>query len=536
MLKLIIVDDEAVIRKGIITSIDWCSYDIEVVAEGINGRDGMDKVLINEPHILITDIRMPVMDGLELSRIVKEKLPTTKIIILSGYSDFPYAKEALKIGVNEYLLKPVGAEELISTVVKLRDQILQEQEKINLELSSYIFFNENLPYMQSRFSNELVNSEIPLNDSTYYEGNKFGISINGPEYQVLVIEIDNFVLLTENYLEKHKNLLKFGIINIISENLNLIATSAVVYGEGNSVLALININSDNKRNIKDVCIEIQFDIKKYMKVTVCIGMGGVYASLNNIPKSYVEAKKALKSKVFKGKNQVIIFDELGDDFKFISMTFPTQHSKQLLDCIKSMDYLNLNHIIDQIFIKFLETKLNYELIKNIIVKIIINALNLLEEIGVDFEKDLGKAFDPFIEIEKHETIEDIHVWVSGLFEHIIELVKKSKSESYRKIINIAMNYVNEHYSEDIKIQDITKGIYITPNYFSTVFKEEVGETFVDWLNSFRVEKAKALLKDIKLKTYEVAEKVGYNDYKYFSTVFKKYTGFTPKEFKEANNI
>lgn len=181
MIKVPIIDDEIVIRTGIKTSIDWESLGMVIVGEASNGKEGLEKALNLEPHIVLADVRMPIMDGLELSRILKEKRPGIRIVIISGYNDFIYAREALHLGVNEYLLKPIGADELIKIMVKQRDEILKELDALDKDKYLKRIFNENLPFLQSRFINALVKGEYKEMSCIIEKSRELGIDLSGGE-------------------------------------------------------------------------------------------------------------------------------------------------------------------------------------------------------------------------------------------------------------------------------------------------------------------------------------------------------------------
>ena len=531
MMGVMIVDDEAVVRKGIITSIDWDFYGISVVGEAANGKDGLAKALNLKPGIVITDIRMPVMDGLEFSARLREQMPEVKIIILSGYDDFSYARQALKLGVSEYLLKPVGADELIKLVVRLKDEICNESARINREISASTVFNENLPYIQSRFVQNIIKNQSSINEDIQEKAEKIQVDLKGPKYEVAIIDIDDFLLLTEFSSDKDKELLKFSVMNISEEILKSVASCIVCYSEFDYLIALLNTSGNNSRSIYDACKEIQFCVKKYLKITVTIGLGNVYEGLNGLRKSFNEAVTALGDKAFKGKDTIILAHEARRESSRQKI-YPNEKEKELINCLKCMDLEKINKLLDSISKQLMEDMVSFDMVKTVYVKLVIICGTQLEEMGIDVDRSMGCIFNPYKEVEKFETVEDLSRWVKNVFRSFIGIMLGKKSEKYKWIVKTAIEYMNDHYSENIRVEDIAEKVYVSPNYFSKVFKEETSENFTERLNKLRVEKAKLLLKDVRARTYEVAEQVGYNDYKYFNYVFKKYTGVSPGEYRK----
>lgn len=532
MIKMFIVDDESIIRTGIKNSIDWGSFDVEIAGEAKNGREALSKAIELNPDIVITDIRMPVMDGLELTQSLKEHVPNTKIIILSGYNDFEYAKKAIELGVCEYLLKPVGAEELVKLVLKLKDQIINESKKRDMEISAQLLFNENLPYIQSKFIDNLLKGENEDKKTILERAAILKTDLSGPKYQVIIIDVDDYLLITEYYPEKDKDLLKYSVLNIADEILSSNCNGSVFFSEFDYLIGIINVKNETKAAIIDICKEIQFCITRYLKLSVTIGIGSVSECLDDISVSYNEALISLRNKMYSGKSRIIHIDMIDKGHSNPPLHFSTEDEKELLNSLRTMNIENVYKIIDKLFTGFIETKAGYNHIKSVCLRLIMLSASALEEIGINVESPFGEDFQPDVEIKKYETIENIEEWLKSLFNSFINVMQENKNNKYKSIVKFSIQYINEHYSEAFSLCDVASKVYVTPNYLSKVFKQETGENFVEWINQFRINKAKTLLTDIGSKTYEIAEKVGYNDYKHFSYNFKKYTGYTPKEFKE----
>ncbi|BBI31254.1 response regulator transcription factor [Cohnella abietis] len=535
MIKLMIVDDESIIRKGIRTSIDWWALQVEIVGEARNGKQALELVEQLKPDIVLTDIRMPHMDGLEFAQQLKQQFPYIKIIILSGYDDFNYARKALKIGVTEYLMKPVGAEELTALVSRIGAEIAEEKRQNEKEQSNQFLMRENFPLIQRKWLNRLLKGETRINDAMLDKANQLRIPLDGPEYGVVVVDVDDFRLNTEHVSDREKELIHYSINNIVEEVFSSVFLCTACHSDFDNINVLLNANMQNKHRIMECCNEAQRCIARYMKLSVTIGVGNYVSQLSEIQESYRQAVYAMQCKVYRGKGQIIAYHEVESEIQGESskraVLLPSEDEKELLEYLSTMDKEKIDELLENRFTQFAQSFVSYENIKNISLKWVILAIAHLEQMGIDLSGSKQLVLNPYTEIEKYETTDDIQRWLGGLFTLFIDSIAAYKNVRYKNIVSVAIKYIQEHYSEEIRLEDISAQVFVTPNYFSRIFKEETGQHFTEWLNKYRVEKAKILLKDVSAKIYEVAERVGYNDYKYFTHIFKKATGLTPKEYR-----
>lgn len=532
MIKLLIADDEAVIRKGIQTSIDWSSYGVTVVGEAKNGKEALEKSVTLQPDIILTDIRMPIMDGLTFAKQIREILPTAKIIILSGYDDFEYAKQAIRIGVNDYVLKPFGAEELINLILKLKGQISEEREKREEDIRVNSIMDESKQLLQAKLIQILFKETY--DDYTYIYGKAklAKLDLNYSLFQVIVFNIDDQYFIMENLPHKDKEFIKNSALNIASEVLNEYVNGNFCISDLDYFVGLIGLEDDSCLDISNICEKIKDAIQKYLKITITIGIGNIYKNIKNIPTSYQEALYALRQKVYLGKNSVIHIKDVSSSAVQIHAPYPVDEEKQLLTALKAVDEDTIKDILSTTFSNFKENFVPEEEVKNYCVKLAVMFTNTVEEMGIDIYNVLGKNTNFYTDIKKYETIDDMERFISCLLNQLIQSLNIYKEQKYKHVVNIIIEYITKHYNENITLKSLSEIVYVTPNYLSKVFKEEIGENFVEWLNKFRIEKAKELLKSGNYKTYEIAEKVGYSDYKYFSYNFKKYTGENTRHYME----
>ncbi|MBB6730678.1 response regulator [Cohnella zeiphila] len=530
MFRMMIVDDEPLVRKGIATSIDWQEHGIEIVAEAGNGKDALQRLQSLPVDLVLADIRMPVMTGIEMSEQIKERYPDTAIVLLSGYEDFGYAKAALQIGIQNYLLKPASAEKLISVIVEIRDKKRQERQSLKQEMSRTRIFNENLPFLKYKLMSSLLKGELGAAEIEE-KSRTLQIDLQGPEYHILLLDIDDFWLFSEKQSQKQNEAFTFAVFNIAEETLLSYFSGFVCYGELNRLVALVS--SHKIHSLLAVCQEIQANVKRHLKLSVTIGIGQSCSSLADIRRSYQEAVQALKEKVYRGKGQVFLFaaNQRQDVFDGERSAPFTAEEKTMVRHLKLMDEKELLQSIRQYFLRFASENIPFVEVKHACVRLVFLFIQELEEIGSPKDVVFGPQFIPHVAIERFEVVADLEAWLARMAAKLVRHIEENHRNTFKRTVKEAIRYMEGHYDQPISLTEVSDHVNVTPAYFSKLFKEEMGITFVKWLNRLRVEKAKALLKETSLKTYEIAEKVGYYDYKYFSNTFRKYTGVSPRDYR-----
>ncbi|GKX32259.1 DNA-binding response regulator [Vallitalea longa] len=419
MIKMMIVDDEPLIRKGFTITIDWESYGIVIVGEAANGKEALVKIEKLEPDIIVTDIKMPIMDGIDLSKEITKKYSDIKIIILSGYNEFEYAQQILKTNACDYLLKPVNVEELIKLVIKLKGEIIKHKEKkeiINKKDKLIECYKDDI---KSKILKDILIPNYSSSNDILEQAKFIGLDLEGESYCVFIVKMDMEVAKGQRYLTKKQK----DIGNLIRDILQIYNFKGFICYTHYNFLACILVNNKELKNAYIQFYEnLKDNLSKSIEEKFCIGVGTICNNIHEISDSYKNAKYVLDNLTFLGKNSVVFYDN-----------------------------------------------------------------------------------------------------------------KDSNINKYKKIVKVAIDYVYANYDRNITLAQVAEFVLISPNYFSKIFKEETNKNFIDWLNELRIHKAKNLLKDPLLKIYEVAEKVGYSDYKYFSYNFKKYTGISAKDYREKNN-
>lgn len=535
MYKILIIDDDVMIRNGIKNSVQWMDMGIDGVFTAKSGIEGEELFKEHLPDIVLTDIRMPKMDGLELLERVKNIKSDTKVIVLSCYDDFSYAQTALKHGAFDYLLKTAGIIQLTDVIKRALSEINAETERKGFYSKIRSQLNVSLPLLKHRYLNELLwgfnSTDRLLNQLKFVE---VDVSFNG--YYIAVIEIDDFIRISEKMPEEERLLLKFRVMNIVEE---VLGNKGICFESKHEEFIIIYNMHDAQMNIIDksnfikTCEEINRNIALYLNITVSMGLSNCNSGLINVRKCYDDAKKALGHQLFFGKGCIICYDDVanfGTDLFFMDI----EDERNIISSLRVGDRKQLFETINYLFMKMeLCRNLKTENFYKICVELVSLASRVLSEYGMDIKDSFGRDIVYFEEVKKYKTFQEEKQWVLSVFEVAIDTILNTKILKAKKIVEAAVQYIDEHYSEDVTLEMIADMVYVSSNYLSRLFSNEVGQGFMEYITSKRIEKAKQLLGEKDSKAFDVGDRVGYENPQYFSRIFKKYTGMSPIEYKDS---
>lgn len=535
MYKLVIIEDELILRKNIIKKIEWEKYGFCVVGEAENGRDALDVIDCTNPDVIITDIDMPFMNGLELSKIVTEKCPMTKIIILSGFDDFRYAQQAVELNVVEYVLKPISSEELIKTLVKIKAQIDADKfKKENLEELKEHYL-KSLPVMKVNFLSSLLigkqRKEGILNKAAYYN-----INLTGKLFACAVVNIDNNKLTENDLMEDVAELNRYGVFNIMEEVICKYSMG-IVFSRDDYIVAIMKNDEKNieymVNKIFRVLEEVRQCIEKYMKFTVTIGVGSLCTNIENINESFLGGLSALEYRIVAGTNKLIYIEDLEPE-KMKKMIFDDNKEHMLLSSIKFGTEKDIHSAIEFLFVEISEIKTSFSDYQIYLIEILAAIIKMSKDLKLDFLLSLNPNYNIFVEIFKFNTIGEVKEWFEKICVKLMKSIGYRRKNSGKILVDKAKEYIKENYTDsELCLNKVSSFIHISPNYFGNIFKNETGETFVNYLLQLRMETAKDILCSTNYKNCQIAERVGFSDQYYFSHCFKKYFKNSPNEVRHS---
>ncbi|NLM11572.1 MAG: response regulator transcription factor [Clostridiaceae bacterium] len=537
MFKVMIIDDEPIIRKGIKNILNWKQFGCEICAEASDGEEGRTLIKKYRPDILITDIRMPEIDGLKMIKDVKDLIPDCKIIVLTGYRDFDYVQEALKLGVFDFVLKPSKIEELTAIVQRAVEELKRLKNRAEEFKKLKKLFEQNIPVLREKFLYDLMYEMYPNRQDILPRAELLGVNIT--EFFLLVIEIDTDE--NENLSQYDMNLYQFGIINTFMDVFSDCFDVINIPLKDRRVAFILQGMDDIKDSlgkINDKCSYFQELLVNCFGFTVTIAVSSEGRGIMQLPEKHRECMEALERKFYIGNNTVIFYNDLNVFFKFDDYSVLEKYQRLLLEGIKTGNESIVTKRVEDIFeyINSLEhSNMNY--LKNFYCGIInqINNIRLsVAQASNDRKVESINIVSLHSMINESDSIHELNELLKDVSLSITSKINNYNTKSIKLVLRNAIDYIHENYGKPITLNDVAEHVYVSTSYLSRMFKKELGKNFVDYLNGLRIEKAKELLMDPKYKTYEVAEIVGIPDAHYFSRLFKKYEGLSPTEYRDAS--
>lgn len=530
MLKLLLVDDEQPILDGLKYLIDWSQLGVNSIRTATNGRDALAVMNNFKPDIIITDIKMPFMDGLELIRTVKEELPETKCIVLCGYQDFEYARQAMKYGAIRYLVKPVEEEELIEIIEDISESMLNtNQEKERLEYLNRKLI-ESEPFLRNKLLYDIVSGETADLCDVSSKLKRFGINKFPQKFVCAVLEFeinDSIGGFTGEDLE----LVRFGVANIADELICSKANGFVFYMLKKQVIMIVDVSSFNPHILETLLRDIIYQISKYLNILVTIGVSSIHNCIEDAPKAFREAKSALRYKLLIGWEKVINYNDVATDINK-GIIIPINVWKKIENSIITGDSENIPDVVAELFneLKLLKGVDPTELLDKCRDELLLIRRNI-EEIGLEDSllKDFIDEFDQKMYII---TLEEMEAKFIDVFQRLAREIFQTNNLGIKSVINQIKQYIDQNYTDNISLNTLSEKFYVNSSYVSRLFKQELGENFIDYLTDKRMEEAVRLLLSTEMHVYEISEKIGYGNPKYFSQLFKKYTGVSPREYRD----
>ncbi len=535
-IKVFLVEDEMVIRRGIKNSIDWEKEGYIFCGEASDGELAYPMIIKEKPDILITDIRMPFMDGLELCKLVKKELPNIKILILSGYDEFDYAKEAIRLGVTEYLLKPISSGKLLEALNGVSESIRREKEDKDLVRKYMEEMRENTEHEKQKFFEQMIAGNLSMADALE-TGKKYEMNLSAGMYNLLLFR---FTLGEEN--RKSGELLGEAeyAIEKLTERLEYVFEFQRGV-EGWAFLLMADNEEQMSERVKELSKDLEEIMKNYSTIAYLGGIGQPVARLRELEESFREAERALAARFTMELNRIISVEDIRmaqnvdtlDDIEITSFGEIEKTRTMLEKFLNNGAEDEIDEFVDVYINELPEENLKSVLMRQyIIMDAYIVMMSFCEKIeGIEGEMQ-AQSEELKNSMKTIQTLEEIKNYIRMLLKKIIGVRDTISGRRYSDIIEIAKDQIRKTYmSDEISLNTIAAEVGMSPSYFSSIFSKEMGKTFVEYLTEIRMDRAKELLMCSSMKTSEIGYEVGYKDPHYFSYIFKKTQNCTPKEFR-----
>lgn len=533
--SVILVDDEEEVRQAIIKKLDWDAAGFDVVGYAENGEEALEMVESLRPDVVMTDIHMPFMDGLTMCKKLKEVAKNTKIIIFSGYDEFEYAQEAIKLEVEEYILKPIDAVKLKEVFERIKKSLDEEiEEKRNIE-SLKQYYLESLPVMKEQFMGSLL--EGNLEESKIDElRNIYDNEFNAPFYVVTVLRTE--ALNKENSNKSsdelmYSQLLPVSLRQIVDENLeNSFQHRSFIYLDWVVVIAMFE-HSHEISKVLNQMNQICKITSRVLNVNTSAGIGQVCDSLVGLSHSYASAKSAFEYRILLEPNQAIYIQDIEPKSEE-RISIDENEIQNIMKDIKVGTKEELQKSINNLLVKVKYSKISMSQLQLSLMEIFVEIIRLGRVYEVDIQQITGTDFNLYQDISKFDTLDAIGNWLLDTCMQVRKLIRRERTDTAKLITDKAMQYIAENYSnQELSVDTICQTLNVSSTYFSTIFKRETGISFVNYLTKVRMEQALRLLNTTTEKAYAIAGQVGYAEPNYFSYVFKKEYGVSPSKYRAS---
>lgn len=526
MYSVFIVDDEIIVREGLRKKIDWENSQFSFAGEAGDGEIALSMIQDIKPDILITDIRMPFMDGLELAQAVRKIQPWIRIIILSGHDEFDYAKKAISIGVEDYILKPFTPEEIFESLNKVAQSLDKEKREVNdiSRMKSELESNYNLA--RDKMLSDLVMGAL---DSALAmkKADEFGIKLLSRFYMVACSELhtgDNIEKLSsaKSYVLSLQKDAAEHIGFFIAPNMYV----SIIKGSSASVC------EDNAFTVAE---SIKHEVSRVDGASVVTAISSCVEHVANITEAFKESSLILRRCRFADKSRIVSSNDVSSSGKADDGSLVLQENDPLVTRLNYADESEIDQIVSEYIALLGNNTSSFSIIASyLLVDVIMAVSKVIEELG-------GNVKTVMPEILTHSFVDhavqsqDIFIEeVKSVLKKLLEYRNSCSSGRYADVILRAKKYIEQNYADpDICLRSVAEAVHFSPNHFSTVFSQDCGVTFIEYLTAVRVEQAKKLLKNTDKKSTDIAYEVGFNDPHYFSFIFKKSVGLSPREWRQS---
>ncbi len=514
-IKLLICDDEKLIREGL-ASLDWDNYNIDVVGTAKNGELALELIREHKPDIVISDIRMPKKDGIWLAERIHEEFPKTRMIFLTGYNEFEYAQSAVNSGVSRYLLKPIDEDELYSVTDELAQSIrtgrLAEQK------------NAELRKMLSKSRYFLMNYLFNCAKLGTFDYELFSLPYPPKAFSVITVRLANETDTATSFSAFET------IIKTIKDSITFIPFF------NNTELVFIfcsdGTETDTEQILFNVCDRISEQLQIYPALSYNTGIGIITDSAAGIEDSYLSAQNALSYSSGLGDRNILYINDIEPHSQLSGY-----HAKLFDEYIKSLkntDSSAITRTTRELFDSMKRSGTTLYNAQRRCLSLILAISDTLYDIGCN-PAILFNNTDAWSLIKKTDTIAELESFITNITDVVIAHIEEMQRQKTQSIISKVKELVEKNYAEDASLETVASQVYISPCYLSVIFKKETNMTFKNYLMNTRIEKAKELLETTDLKIYEIAERVGYTDTRYFSELFARICGKTPSQYRSKTN-
>ena len=518
--RVLLVDDEEDIRVGISQKMDWAGLGFTLVGQAENGRDALELAEILQPDVVLTDIKMPFMDGLELCRILTGRLPASKFVVFSGFDDFEYAKQAIQMNVSEYILKPINAQELTTVLEKLKAELDRERTERQSLAALRSRYEESLPVLRELFFTHLLEGRIAPG-TELEEARRLDIALPG----------DSWVAALAHAGGGNRDVMtSLSVQQLLDDNLPAGRCRSFLYGDWVALIASLEETFtvyDLIRDLDRVCTLAE----SYLGVTLTVGIGAPGHDLTGLAQSAAGARGALEYRALVGRGQALYIGDL-EPGSGSGPAFEEADERALVGAVKLCGEVEVREAVDALMEKLRRANPSAGQYNIFFLELMTCLLKLTRRAGLGVEEVFGPGFRSSVQATDFPSLEAMGSWCLARCLRIQELIHRRQTDTAGRMVDRAKAFIRQHYMEsDLSVETLCAYLHLSLTYFSTLFKRETGMSFTAYVTVVRMDAAAEALRGTEDKTYLIARRCGYEDPNYFSYVFKKHFGVTPTKYR-----
>ena len=525
--RVLLADEEEEIRTGISLKIDWSALGFSLVGEAGNGEEALELAEQLRPDVVLTDIKMPYMDGLELCRRLRQSLPGARLVVFSGFDDFEYARQAVSMGVSEYILKPINAPELSQVLTRLREQLdRQRLERRDMETLRRRY-EESLPVLRELFYTRLLGGQLPP-EQIQDRAARYEIELRPGLWTAALVHAD----LPGEGEEDRDELLLLSVQSFLEEHFALegCGVRTVLYGDAAALLVQLS-GEDRLYPLLEELERLSRLSQSYLGVSLAAGVGRLCPGPEELHRSVEEARSALDYRVLMGKDRVLYIGDL-EEQPAAELSFEEADQRALSAAVKLGSPEQVEQAVRGLMERLGQAGLSLAQCRLFLLELVTCLVRLARLGGVAVEEVFGKNFTGAVPVSDFSGPEELGRWLEERCLRLRELLGRQRTDSAGRMVEQAKDYIAGHYADEaLSVDCLCSHLHLSPTYFSTLFKREVGMTFTAYVTEVRMEQAARLLRDTDEKTYLIAGQTGYADPNYFSYVFKRHFGVSPSKFR-----
>ncbi len=528
MLSVLVVEDEPIIRRKIVEGIDWEANDMGPVFEATDGRDALAIMESHQIDIMVTDIQMPGIDGIELIRKARASNRSPRVVVISGYAEFEYARASIQLNVEDYVLKPFRASKLLSVLAGVRDAIeLSRQESARTDELRSRLENSKQSLRDKFFADLIRRGHDPAASQTvsYLGLDRFTVA----PITVAILSFDD--TFSERDAEDGEATLLRNLKASLSTRQQLESFQSPWYLLDYAADELVLIAGCEDWELGSRLESILPALVSAIGAELCIGIGRSCRQLQQVPVSYSDARAAARLRFLYGTQKIFYSRDINNADSRAARLSALQHTS-LYDDLRIANFAGVVEGLPQLFAQLRDGDM--PLIAAVIHNVVLTGCAIVTELGHNAFDIFGPDFNPFIDLNDFGTIEQMERWMREFFVTIDGHVASHRKRRNAVLVSDMKRYIEANYDSSLSLERLSRQFGISPSYVSVLFSTEAGRNFTDYVTEVRVTMAKQLLLHSTLHIYEIADEVGFRDAYYFSTCFKKVTGRTPSEYRRRD--